>query len=201
MPRSYATQTLSRTDNNRHNNSVINTVSKEKGLEREEDCFFSWNDFQDEMDASDFLTADFQRVNISGEDSSGVPVEDLHSAAELLTRALNIREKYMRVSHQEFPANVERYNLYIRQYSPSVQVPRHDEGQARNRARHDYKQGNDCGYMTSITKMFHTPVKCSISLDDGKWHRSPKLDIPCNVAYPCSYPFETCTSESQYLWN
>ena len=67
------------------------------------------------MDASDFLTADFQRVNISGEDSSGVPVEDLHSAAELLTRALNIREKYMRVSHQEFPANVERYNIYIRQ--------------------------------------------------------------------------------------
>ena len=64
------------------------------------------------MDATDFLTADFQRVNISGEDSSGVPVEDLHSAAELLTRALNIREKYMRVSHQEFPANVERYNMY-----------------------------------------------------------------------------------------
>ena len=113
MPRSFATQTLSRTDNNRHNNSVNNTVPKEKGLERwEEECLFSsWNDFQDEMDASDFLTADFQRVNISGEDSSGVPVEDLHSAAELLTRALNIREKYMRVSHQEFPANVERYNI------------------------------------------------------------------------------------------
>ena len=35
-----ATQALSRSDNNRHNNSVINTVSKEKGLEREEDCFF-----------------------------------------------------------------------------------------------------------------------------------------------------------------
>merc|ERR1719220_1601910 len=66
-------------------------------------------DIDDEMDAADFLTADFQRVNISGEDSSGVPVEDLHSAAELLTRALNIREKYMRVSHQEFPANVERF--------------------------------------------------------------------------------------------
>ena len=133
------------------------------------------------MDATDFLTADFQRVNISGEDSSGVPVEDLHSAAELLTRALNIREKYMRVSHQEFPANVERYNIYtssqylfIKTFNktsnilPSVQVPRHDEGQARNRARHDYKQGDDCGYMTSISKMFHTPVKCSISLDDGK---------------------------------
>ena len=63
---------------------------------------------QDEMDAADFLTADFQRVNITGEDSSGVPVEDLHSAAELLTKALNIRQKYCRLSYQEFPANVER---------------------------------------------------------------------------------------------
>ena len=62
------------------------------------------------MDAADFLTADFQRVNISGEDSSGVPVEDLHSAAELLTKALNIRQKYCRLSYQEFPANVERSN-------------------------------------------------------------------------------------------
>ena len=63
------------------------------------------------MDAADFLTADFQRVNISGEDSSGVPLEDLHSAAELLTKALNIRQKYCRLSYQEFPANVERYKL------------------------------------------------------------------------------------------
>ena len=63
------------------------------------------------MDAADFLTADFQRVNITGEDSSGVPVEDLHSAAELLTKALNIRQKYCRLSYQEFPANVERCNL------------------------------------------------------------------------------------------
>ena len=74
------------------------------------------------MDATDFLTADFQRVNISGEDSSGVPVEDLHSAAELLTRALNIREKYMRVSHQEFPANVERYNMYTSSQYLSLQT-------------------------------------------------------------------------------
>jgi len=66
-------------------------------------------DIDDEMDAADFLTADFQRVNISGEDSSGVPVEDLHSAAELLTKALNIRQKYCRLSYQEFPANVERF--------------------------------------------------------------------------------------------
>ena len=31
---------------------------------------------QEDVDAADFLTADFQRVNISGEDSSGVRVRE-----------------------------------------------------------------------------------------------------------------------------
>ena len=53
-------------------------------------------------------TKHFQRVKISGEDSTGVPVEDLHTAANLLIKALEIREKYMNVSHQEFPSNVQR---------------------------------------------------------------------------------------------
>ena len=38
----------------------------------------------------------------------GVPVEDLATASHLLVRALAIREKYMAVSHQEFPTNVQR---------------------------------------------------------------------------------------------
>ena len=54
------------------------------------------------------LVADFQRVKISGEDSTGVPVEDLLTAANLLIKALVIREKYMNFSHQEFPSNVQR---------------------------------------------------------------------------------------------
>ena len=58
---------------------------------------------QDEMDASTFLTEDFQRVNISGEDSSGVPVEDLHSAAQLLSRALNTRERWRRAAPPPHP--------------------------------------------------------------------------------------------------
>ena len=85
------------------------------------------------MDAADFLTADFQRVNITGEDSSGVPVEDLHSAAELLTKALNIRQKYCRLSYQEFPANVERClqpSKCLKVILSSPQVPRHDEREA-----------------------------------------------------------------------
>eukprot|EP00092_Neocalanus_flemingeri_P075416 GFUD01093427.1.p1 GENE.GFUD01093427.1~~GFUD01093427.1.p1 ORF type:complete len:789 (-),score=232.98 GFUD01093427.1:236-2602(-) len=64
---------------------------------------------EDEVDFSEFQTSDFQRVNISGEDNTGVPVEDLHSASRLLARALNIREKYMTISHQVFPTNVQRF--------------------------------------------------------------------------------------------
>jgi len=61
------------------------------------------DDTEDEMDASTFLTEDFQRVNISGEDSSGVPVEDLHSAAQLLSRALNTRERWRRATPPPHP--------------------------------------------------------------------------------------------------
>ena len=63
---------------------------------------------EDEADLAD-LVPDFQRVNISGEDNTGVPVEDLHTASELLIRALSIRERYMNVSYQEFPSNVQRH--------------------------------------------------------------------------------------------
>ena len=61
-------------------------------------------------DEADFaeLVSDFQRVKISGEDNTGVPVEDLAEASHLLVRALAIRERYMSASHQEFPTNVQR---------------------------------------------------------------------------------------------
>ena len=54
------------------------------------------------------MDPDFQRVNITGEDNTGVPVEDLQTASTLLVRALAIRQKYMQHSHQEFPTNVNR---------------------------------------------------------------------------------------------
>ena len=64
-------------------------------------------DEDDDVDLSE-LIPDFQRVKISGEDNTGVPVEDLLTASHLLVRALAIREKYMTASHQEFSSNVER---------------------------------------------------------------------------------------------
>ena len=75
----------------------------------------------DEADLAD-LVSDFQRVKISGEDNTGVPVEDLAEASHLLVRALAIRERYMSASHQEFPTNVQRLVSDLRFYINKVIV-------------------------------------------------------------------------------
>lgn len=51
----------------------------------------------------------FQRVSISGEDTSGVPLEDLEHASSLLIKALEMRERYMFLSGQSFPQTTERF--------------------------------------------------------------------------------------------
>ncbi|XP_058064245.1 AMP deaminase 2 isoform X2 [Anopheles bellator] len=60
------------------------------------------------FDEHDFV-AHFQRVSISGEDTSGVPLDDLERASALLVKALELREKYMRNSHQSFPQTTARF--------------------------------------------------------------------------------------------
>lgn len=60
------------------------------------------------FDDHDFV-AHFQRVSISGEDTSGVPLDDLERASTLLVKALELREKYMRNSYQCFPPTTGRF--------------------------------------------------------------------------------------------
>ncbi|XP_017786581.1 PREDICTED: AMP deaminase 2 isoform X3 [Nicrophorus vespilloides] len=60
------------------------------------------------------LVPHFQRVSISGEDTSGnvilqVPLEDLECASRLLVEALKIRQRYMKLSHQAFAATTARF--------------------------------------------------------------------------------------------
>lgn len=55
------------------------------------------------------LVPHFQRVSISGEDTSGVPLEDLEHASSLIIKALEMRERYMALSMQSFPATTERF--------------------------------------------------------------------------------------------
>ncbi|XP_044746826.1 AMP deaminase 2 isoform X3 [Coccinella septempunctata] len=60
------------------------------------------------IDEHDFVPH-FQRVSISGEDTSGVPLEDLERASKMLVEALRIRQCYMAMSHQNFSQTAARF--------------------------------------------------------------------------------------------
>jgi len=65
-----------------------------------------------DMDIPDeVIIPHYQRVSANGEreDSSGVPLEDLKSLSGMLVKAMEIRERYMRFSHQKFPGFVKRF--------------------------------------------------------------------------------------------
>ncbi|CAL8111590.1 unnamed protein product [Orchesella dallaii] len=55
------------------------------------------------------LVPPFQRVSVSGEDTSGVPYEDLVHASKYLVNALRLRESYMAKSRQSFPNITSRF--------------------------------------------------------------------------------------------
>lgn len=69
----------------------------------------------------------FQRVSISGEDTSGVPLEDLEHASSLIIRALELRERYMSVSFQTFPQTTERFLKSVHNKTMSVDVEYEDK--------------------------------------------------------------------------
>jgi len=65
-----------------------------------------------DMDIPDeVIIPHYQRVTTNGDrdDSSGVPIEDLKALSEMLVKAMEIRERYMRASHQKFPNYVKRF--------------------------------------------------------------------------------------------
>ncbi|XP_054088343.1 AMP deaminase 2 isoform X6 [Zeugodacus cucurbitae] len=63
----------------------------------------------DQYDSEEHELPNFQRVSISGEDTSGVPLEDLERASTLLIQALELRERYMLHSGQSFPTTTRRF--------------------------------------------------------------------------------------------
>ncbi|MDE5061026.1 hypothetical protein OZD67_02685 [Wolbachia endosymbiont of Drosophila nikananu] len=65
------------------------------------------------MDKTD-ADINFQRVSISGEDTSGVPLEDLERASTLLIEALRLRSRYMAMSDQSFPSTTARFLKTVR---------------------------------------------------------------------------------------
>ncbi|CAH1163717.1 unnamed protein product [Phaedon cochleariae] len=78
----------------------------------------------DDLDHHDLYVPHFQRVSISGEDTSGVPLEDLEKASKLIIQALEIRKRYMKMSFQSFPSIAGRF------LDPGKEQQHHDEKQS-----------------------------------------------------------------------
>ncbi|CAH1112398.1 unnamed protein product [Psylliodes chrysocephalus] len=78
----------------------------------------------DDLDEHDLYVPHFQRVSISGEDTSGVPLEDLERASKLLIQSLEIRQRYMEMSYQNFSTTVARF------LDPMRAQKHHDEKQS-----------------------------------------------------------------------
>ncbi|KAH8300602.1 hypothetical protein KR044_004988, partial [Drosophila immigrans] len=67
----------------------------------------------------------FQRVSVSGEDTSGVPLEDLERASTLLIEALKLRSHYMDMSDQSFPPTTARFLKTVRLKDRYDNMPGH----------------------------------------------------------------------------
>lgn len=61
-----------------------------------------------DLDEADYAPH-YQRVFISGEESSNVPVEDISKSSKLLIEALRLRERYMAWAVQSFPSVTARF--------------------------------------------------------------------------------------------
>lgn len=71
---------------------------------------------QSRLDEHDFVPH-FQRVSISGEDTSGVAPEDMRQASRLLVEAMHIRGSYMEMSQQTFPSLTARFLQKVHEHS------------------------------------------------------------------------------------
>jgi len=98
----------------------------------------------------------YQRVSASGEDSTGVPIEDLKSASDMLVKAMEIREKYMKLSHQQFPSYVSRFLVSKNGGldAPGDSIPR------KSRSKCDE-------FPTHPPKMTGDPWECEMLPDNG----------------------------------
>ncbi|CAH2044839.1 unnamed protein product, partial [Iphiclides podalirius] len=76
----------------------------------------------DEEEA-DVVLPHFQRVAISGEDTSGVPLEDLQQASSYLVQALEIRKRYMEMSQQSFATITARFVRSMDSDAPPNHAP------------------------------------------------------------------------------
>ncbi|KAJ8035153.1 AMP deaminase 2 [Holothuria leucospilota] len=139
----------------------------------------------DGRDVDSMFGLEYQRVSISGEDTSGVPLEDLHEAAESLVHALLIREKYCKMAMHSFPPTTSKYLRQVdgepaesdsRKFSTTVDAlnhPIHAPSNRENPFECDWPDRVDC-----VFKMENGLIKVYDSKDDIEKGTPVELPYP-----------------------
>ncbi|XP_023166868.2 AMP deaminase 2 isoform X2 [Drosophila hydei] len=117
----------------------------------------------------------FQRVSVSGEDTSGVPLEDLERASTLLIEALKLRAHYMEVSDQSFPTTTARFLKTVSlkdryENMPVKSVSEHHTLPAPLRSRHAWDVEfvpDESYFIKPLNGVFHiyNDKECTSELD------------------------------------
>lgn len=108
----------------------------------------------------EFFVPHFQRISATGEDITGVPIEDLKSASEMLVKALAIRQKYMKFSKQDFPSFCDKF------LSAADGKPRPKEDKAKDFAKATI-EGKTEAHPIHPPKMTGDPWQCEFQPDCG----------------------------------
>jgi len=125
----------------------------------------------------EFFVPHFQRISASGEDNTGVPIEDLKSASEMLVKALGIRQKYMRQSKQDFPSYVDRFLAAYEKKPYNKPDPSHPKATIQEFSNNPPKMTGDpwachfqpdCGYKFKLEKGVYSVFKNEEDLASNK---------------------------------
>jgi len=129
------------------------------------------------------LVPQYQRVNISGEDITGVTAEDLQSASKLLQKAIEIRQRYMKISGQSFSSDCEHF---LREKGEKLEPKQSvDKLSLRDNPVHAPRSGGDhwdcifhqsLGYKFSIQKGVFSVYR---SQDDVEAEKPMEFNYPC----------------------
>lgn len=100
----------------------IEQIEKKLKVQRQISSRHERVDLKDSRESVDSQDLNYQKISISGEETSGVPPEDLQKAASHLIEALQMRENYMRLSYQSFATTPGKFLKNMRGEENAVAV-------------------------------------------------------------------------------
>ncbi|XP_070551810.1 AMP deaminase 2-like isoform X3 [Ptychodera flava] len=123
------------------------------------------------------LATHFQRISITGNDTSGVPYEDLQEASQCITSALLMREKYMKLALQRFPKTTSKA-LRTADGKPKdvFSDEEEDEEEKASMSELDHPIHPPTSDKHPFDVEIPGPIKCELKIIEGIVHIFPAQD-------------------------